>query len=248
MFECVCVWTHPYGHGSVFLAGAWGWTSSHSRCTHKASLLCGCVYGPSACRRLWNSSRRIRTQTGDRLQTQSRRATTPTQPFTARSVTGFILRPTCYGCISCGCVGQIVSKPFLHMHIKQGNDVRSDVANVTTWGYFSRLLIANKGPPAMYWSVLYTVVNLFLSEAEGLTHLQWPMCLIISVSTATAKSEDTLLSSLRADSPRSPTPLWSRWHLQNVSSKQNAIQTRSAAMAKTPLTSVSSHQLCISPV
>lgn len=62
--------THLYVRGSVFLAGVWGWTSSRSRCTHKASLLCGCVYGPSACRRLWNSSRRIRTQTGDRLKTR----------------------------------------------------------------------------------------------------------------------------------------------------------------------------------
>lgn len=63
--------SHLYVHGSVFLAGVWGWTSSRSRCTRKASLLCGCVYGPSACHRLWNSSRRIRTRTGDRLKTQS---------------------------------------------------------------------------------------------------------------------------------------------------------------------------------
>lgn len=67
-------------------------------------------------------------------------------------------------------------------------------------------LIANKSPAGLYCSVLYTVANLFLSQAEGLTHLRWPMCLIISVSTATAKSEDTLLSSLQADSPQSPGP------------------------------------------
>lgn len=54
-------------HGSGFPAGAWGWTSSHSRYIHRASLRCGCVCGPSVYSHLGSSSRRTHTQMGGPL-------------------------------------------------------------------------------------------------------------------------------------------------------------------------------------
>ncbi len=55
------------GCGSGSPAGAWGWTSCHSRYIHKASLRCGCACDPSVCSRHGSSSRRTRTRTGGHL-------------------------------------------------------------------------------------------------------------------------------------------------------------------------------------
>lgn len=132
-------WSHLCGHGNVSPAGVWGWTSSRSRCTRKASPPCGCACGPSAFRHLGNSSRSIRTQTGDRLPTQQRRPRRRRGLLTPVCVEGSP-RPsvTPYGAYVAA-RGQAVPEPFVHMHIKPGSNVLSDFANVVTRGHSSWL-------------------------------------------------------------------------------------------------------------
>lgn len=121
--------SHLCEHGNASPAGVSGWTSSRSRCTHKASPLCGCVYGPSACRRLWNSSRRIRTRTDDRLKAQSCKTSSHNFDTDLLSWAAYRLERNIAWCV-CSCIGQTVVRAFLNMHIMQGNVVNSDITNV----------------------------------------------------------------------------------------------------------------------